>query len=340
MKTRSFAIAAVLAAAAVAQSTSAISGKVISADDGLPLSDAPIQAKNTSTGAVSQVRSEPDGTYILRGLPAGTYQVSASYPGLLPFNRSDVAVRAAESVRLDIRIEYPYLAPLGESKEDDAARRRLGHPDGRMPRLPGGKPDLSGLWLNLDLVDPGNPEPLPWAAARRKQELENHSLDWPELHCLPVGPILQGEDGDNTIIQGPKIIAIFYDIGHDLPRLVYMDGRPHPKDPNPSPGGGTWMGHSVGHWEGDTLVIDTVGFNGRAWATFSGLPTTERLHLIERFRRIDLGHLEKEITIDDPGAYAKPWTIKKAAVLAPAGYEMQEYVCNENNRDVEHSVGR
>ena len=100
------------------------------------------------------------------------------------------------------------------------------------------------------------------------------------------------------------------------------------------------MGHSVGHWEGDTLVIDTVGFNGRAWATFSGLPTTERLHVIERFRRIDLGHLEKEITIDDPGAYAKPWTIKKAAVLAPAGYEMQEYVCNENNRDVEHSVGK
>lgn len=221
MKTRSLAIATVLAASVVAQSTSAISGKVISADDGLPLSDAPIQAKNTSTGAISQVRSKQDGTYILRGLPAGTYQVSASYPGLLPFNRPDVALRAAESVRLDIRIEYPYLAPLGESREDDAARRRLVHPDGPMPRLPGGKPDLSGLWLNLDQIDAGNPEPLPWAAARRKQQLENHSLDWPELHCLPLGPILQGEDGDNTIIQGPKTIAIFYDIGHDLPRLVY-----------------------------------------------------------------------------------------------------------------------
>jgi hypothetical protein len=335
MKTRFFAIAAVLAAAVAAQSTAAISGRVILADDGLALPDAPIQAKNTSTGAIVSARSEQDGTYVLRGLPAGSYEVSALYPGLVPFKRPDVTVRDAESVQLNIRIEYPYLAPLGESREDDVARHKLAPPKGPARRLANGTPDLSGLWLNLDLIDPGNPEPLPWAAARRKQQIENHMLDWPELRCLPIGPILQGEDGDNTIIQGPKTIAIFYDIGHDLPRLVYMDGRRHPKDPNPS-----WMGHSVGKWEGDTLVIDTVGFNGRAWATFTGLPTTERLHVIERFRRIDLGHLEKEVTIDDPGAYAKPWTTKKAAVLAPAGYEMQEYVCNENNRDVEHSVGK
>jgi len=325
----------ILAAAVVAQSTSAISGRVIFVDDRLPLSEAPIQAKNSSTGAIVSTRSEHDGTYVLRGLPAGSYEVSASYPGLVSFKKPDVSVRDAESVRLEIRLEYPYLGPLGESREDDIARHKLVPPKGPMPRLAGGKPDFSGLWLNLDPIDPGNPDPLPWAAARRKQEIENHMLDWPELRCLPIGPILQGEDGDNTIVQGPKTIAIFYDIGHDLPRLVYMDGRRHPQDPNPS-----WMGHSVGKWEGDTLVIDTVGFNGRAWATFTGLPTTERLHVIERFRRMDLGHLEKEITIDDPGAYTKPWTIRKAAVLAPAGYEMQEYVCNENNRDVEHSVGK
>ena len=339
MKTRSLALLAILAAAAVAQSTSQsssmISGTVLSGDDGLPLPDAPIQAKNKSTGAISKARSEADGTYYLRGLTAGSYEVSASYPGLLPFNKPNVTVGAAESIELEIRIEYPYLAPLGESKEDDETRHKLAAPQGPMPRLADGKPDLSGLWLNLELVDVGEPEPLAWAVARRKQQIENHMIDWPELRCLPIGPILQGEDGDNTIVQGPKTIAIFYDIGHDLPRLVYMDGRPHPKDPNPS-----WMGHSVGKWEDDALVIDTVGFNGRAWATFSGLPTTERLHLIERFRRIDLGHLEKEVTIDDPGAYAKPWTIRKEAVLAPPGYEMQEYVCNENNRDIEHSVGK
>ena len=335
MKIRFFTVVAMLAARVIAQSTSGISGRGVSVDDGLALSDAPIQVKNAATGAILSTRSQQDGTYVLRGLPAGSYEISASYPGLVPFKRLDVTVRDAESLRLDIRMEYPYLAPLGESREDDAARSKLAPPKGPTRRLADGRPDLSGLWLNLDLIDPGHPEPLPWAAARRKQQIENHMLDWPELRCLPIGPILQGEDGDNTIIQGPKTIAIFYDIGHDLPRLVYTDGRRHPKDPNPS-----WMGHSVGKWEGDTLVIDTVGFNGRAWATFTGLPTTEQLHVIERFRRIDLGHLEKEITIDDPGAFARPWTIKKAAVLAPAGYEMQEYVCNENNRDVEHSVGK
>jgi hypothetical protein len=319
----------------MAQNTSAISGKISFVDDGLPLPDAPIQVKNMATGATVSTRSGEDGTYSLRGLLAGTYEVAVSYPGLVPFTKPDVAVGDTESVQFNVRIEYPYFAPPGESREDDAARHKLVPPKGRTPRLSNGKPDLSGLWLNLEPVDPGTPEPLPWAAARRKQQIENHMIDWPELRCLPIGPILQGEDGDNTIIQGPKTIAIFYDIGHDLPRLVYMDGRPHPKDPNPS-----WMGHSTGKWEGDTLVVDTVGFNGRAWATFSGLPTTERLHVIERFRRIDLGHLEKEITIDDPGAYAKPWTMKKAAILAPAGFEMQEYVCNENNRDVEHSVGK
>jgi hypothetical protein len=185
----------------------------------------------------------------------------------------------------------------------------------------------------MDVVDQGSPELLPSAAALRKKRLEDNQADWPELHCLPVGPIIQGQDGDNTFVQGPKMIAVFYDIGHDLPRLVYTDGRGHPKDPNPS-----WMGHSIGKWEGDTLVIDTVGFNGRTWASYSGLPTTERLHVIERIRRIDMGHLEKEITVDDPGAYVKPWTIKRTAILAPPSYEMQEYVCNENNRDVEHSV--
>ncbi len=335
MKIRSFAIVAFLATALVAQSTSEISGTVISAYDGLPLPDAPIEVKNMSTGAISPARTEHDGVYTVHGLAAGSYEVSASYPGLVSFNKRDVKVGAAESVFLDIQIESPNLAPVGETREDDAVRHKLVPPKGPMPRLADGTPDLSGLWLNLEQIDVGDPEPLPWAVARRKQQIENHMLDWPELRCLPIGPILQGEDGDNTIVQGPKTIAIFYDIGHDLPRLVYMDGRPHPKDLNPS-----WMGHSVGKWEGDTLVIDTVGFNGRAWASFSGLPTTERLHVIERFQRIDMGHLEKEVTIDDPGAYAKPWTIKKAAILAPAGYEMQEYVCNENNRDVEHSVGK
>src|SRR5947207_2373985 len=114
MKTRSFALVIVLTAAAMAQSTSTISGRVILADDGFPLSDAPIQAKNMSTGVTISVRSAQDGKYVLGGLAAGSYEVSASYPGLVPFHRPDVAVGNAESVRIDIRIEPPDGQSLGE----------------------------------------------------------------------------------------------------------------------------------------------------------------------------------------------------------------------------------
>jgi hypothetical protein len=117
-------------------------------------------------------------------------------------------------------------------------------------------------------------------------------------------------------------------------RQVFLDGRSHPAAFGP-----TWMGHSVGRWEGDTLVIDTVGFNDRGWIDFQGHPHTEMLHVVQRIRRPDLGHLEIAITVEDPGAYRKPWTTNKTATLAP-DEEILEYICNENNRDVAHMVGK
>ena len=102
----------------------------------------------------------------------------------------------------------------------------------------------------------------------------------------------------------------------------------------------TWMGHSIGHWEGDTLVVDSVGFNGRAWIDLEGHPFTEKTHITERWRRPDLGHLEVEFTIDDPSSYVKPWTIKRISDLAPKGEEVAEYICTENNKDVPHLVGK
>ncbi len=98
------------------------------------------------------------------------------------------------------------------------------------------------------------------------------------------------------------------------------------------------MGHSIGHWEGDTLVVDTTGFNDRSWLDPQGHPHTEQMHVIERMRRPDLGHLEIEFTIDDPGTYAKPWIIKRVADLDPDD-DVGEYVC-ENNHDPEHMVGK
>jgi hypothetical protein len=118
-------------------------------------------------------------------------------------------------------------------------------------------------------------------------------------------------------------------------RQIFMDGRGHPKDVNP-----TWTGHAIGRWEGDTLVVDKVGFNDKTWLDNDGHPHTEMLHIIERYRRPDKGHLEMETTVEDPGTLAKPWTQKRIADLAPGDEEVLEFICNENNRDPDHMVGK
>ena len=116
----------------------------------------------------------------------------------------------------------------------------------------------------------------------------------------------------------------------NLWRQVFMDGRRLADDVQP-----TWLGYSTGRFEGDTLVVDSRGFNGKAWLDQVGKPSTEQLHVVERYRRTDFGHLEIEITIDDPGAYTQPWTVLERATLLPET-ELLEFVCNENNRDLLH----
>ena len=162
--------------------------------------------------------------------------------------------------------------------------------------MPDGKPDLSGVWLPAIQTDGGfaKPEPLPWAAAVLKQREEDHGKDIPSGHCLPLGVIMSTFVFPYQLIQAPKALVMLYE--GEFPRQVYMDGRRHPKDPNP-----TWLGHSIGRWEGDTLVVDTVGFNGKVWVGMPGLPSSEMLHITERYTRPDMGHLEVEITVDDPG---------------------------------------
>jgi hypothetical protein len=143
---------------------------------------------------------------------------------------------------------------------------------------------------------------------------------------------------DYRIVQTPSLIVII-DGGVSPPRQIYLDGRGHPKDFNPS-----WMGHSIGHWEADTLVVDTVGFNDLGWIQPggstsrwpAGFPTTEKLRITERFRRLDLGRLEVETTYEDPSEFKKPFTTREVRSLAPKGEEVSEYVCAENERDVQH----
>jgi hypothetical protein len=120
-------------------------------------------------------------------------------------------------------------------------------------------------------------------------------------------------------------------------RQIFLD--PKVKHPDMNEWVPAWMGHSTGIWEGDTLVVDTVGFNDRGWIDGAGRPQTEQLHVIERFHRIDYGTMDLQVIIDDPGAYEKPWGFRRELKLAAEGTELHEYVCNENEKS-EHYVGK
>ena len=320
-------------AAAPAQNPGAITGTVFDLD-GDPVARIPVQAIDAAGKAVLQAVSSDRGNYTL-ALPAGTYELSVTAPGFNNFSRKNVDLNAGQTVRLDIHLLDYQLNTLGDGREfriDLVSPHQA--PAGPAPRTREGKPDFTGVWYAQRPVDPGKAEPLPWAAKLLQERAANNSKDAPGARCLTRGITNAGALFPYELIQTPtRLVMLFED---DIPshREVYLDGRPHPKDPNPD-----WMGHSIGRWEGDTLVIDTVGFNDRTWLDAAGHPHTDKMHVIERLRRPDLGHLEIEFTIDDPGAYAKPWVIRRAADLDP-GDEIGEYVCTEGERDVVHMVGK
>ena len=322
------------AAAALAQSGGTITGTVAAAQGGGALPKAPVHLKNAVTGTSYAVQSGADGSYTLAGLPPGNYELSAESPLFIPFLRRDISVQAGQTLRIDIPLEDVQLGTLGDGGADFVKMiAPQPAPTGPPPRTREGKPDLSGVWLPAVYSDPGTPEPLPWAEAIAKERQANFGKDIPSSHCLPLGVALTGFIFPMKFVQAGQLLVILDEANPT--RQVFLDGRGHPRDPNPS-----FMGHSVGHWEGDTLVVDTVGFNDRTWINVEGLPHTEMLHVTERFRRPDMGHLETEITIDDPGAFKKSWTMKKVTSLAPKDFELLEFVCEENDRDREHLVGK
>lgn len=176
----------------------------------------------------------------------------------------------------------------------------------------------------------------PWARAVYNYRQSTTTKDDPHVRCKPSGgPRMFHTPYGMEFLDLPeqqRIIIVGVGGPHTW-RTIYMDGRAHPKDLDP-----TFAGHSVGHWEGDSLVIDTVGFNEKFWLTREGIPYTEKLHLIERFTRTDYNTMKYEATIDDPGAYTATWTGGWLLQWQPTE-ELYEYVCQDNNRDVRHMYG-
>lgn len=321
--------------AASAQTNGTINGTVGASQGGGALPKAAVRAKNTATGVSYSAESAANGSYTLAGLPPGNYEMSVEVPPLfIPFQRKNIQIQAGQTVRIDARLDDVQLNTLGDGGADFVKMiAPQPAPTAPAPRTREGKPDLSGVWLPSLPTATVQPEPLPWAQKITRERQENFAKDIPSSHCLPLGVTFTGLIFPMKMVQTPTLLVIMDEANPT--RQVFLDGRGHPKNLNPS-----FMGHSVGHWEGATLVVDTVGLNDQTWIDIGGLPHTEMLHVMERYRRTDLGHLETEITIDDPGAYKNTWKMKKATSLAPKDFDLLEFVCAENDRDREHLVGK
>ncbi len=321
-------------APAFTQGAGAITGTLVDLE-GHGVANAAIQGVNVATKVVYKATSSENGNYTLSLLPAGAYDLLVTAPGFNPYTQPNVTAVAGQTVRLDLHIIDYQLGTLGDGREfriDLTSPHPA--PSGPAPRTADGKPDFTGVWYAQRTVDPGKPEMLPWAEKVFEERVANNAKDAPGAHCLTRGITAAGALFPYELVQTPaRLVMIFED---DIPshRTVYLDGRSHPKNPNPD-----WMGHSIGHWEGDTLVVDTIGFNDKSWLDAQGHPHTEKLHVTERIRRPDLGHLDIEFTLEDPGTYTKPWIIKRVADLDPND-EIGEYVCTEGERDAVHMVGK
>jgi hypothetical protein len=220
------------------------------------------------------------------------------------------------------------------------------------PRAANGKPDLSGLWI-MQTTRAGNPDfpgcdavsnefiniaaslqgglPYqPWAADLVKTRRTEQRVNDPLSHCFPIGPIrLHTWNGPRKLVQTPGLLLLINEWNASY-RQIFADGRPLPIDPNPS-----WNGYSVGQWDGDTFVVQTSGFRDGMWIDATGNPMTEAAKITERFRRIDFGHLDIEITMDDPKAYTKPWTVTLHQVIK-LDTDLLDFVCGENEKDSSH----
>jgi len=285
-------------------------------------------------------------------------------------------MRPPEGIRLKRLVATAGLLTLLAALSPPLAAQWPGYPTRRVPRTADGKPDLtaptprtadgkpdlSGIWEPTWMIQfrrqtpqssptPGGPPvatfadvgagfkeglPLqPWAAELLKTRKEQHSKDNPDAHCLPMGLMqFHLHPQPRKIIQTPDLMVMLYE-GNAGIRQIYTDGRSLPtNDPQP-----WWYGYSVGRWDGDTFVVETSGFRDGGWLDINGSPLTDAGKMIERYRRLNFGVMEIDVTIDDPKAYTKPFTVRVDHRII-VDTEMIEFICNENNRDPEHMIGK
>ena len=227
--------------------------------------------------------------------------------------------------------KWPHVPRTADGKVDMSAPT---------PRTSDNKIDFSGVW-GLDagpslffIAGELKPEEMKPEVGRLLQERdENIQAEDQSIDCLPEGPRFSHFVAfPKKIVQTPELLLV---LAEDLTyRQIFLDGRPLPRDPNPS-----FMGYSVGRWDGDTLVIDTVGYKERTWLDFAGSPHSEKLRVTERWRRTSFGQMEIEETFSDPEYYSRPMHVNVAGTLVP-DTDLLEYVCAENEKDKSKLIGR
>lgn len=223
-------------------------------------------------------------------------------------------------------------------------------PDGKVdmnaptPRTSYGKPDLSGFWMPedptkylLNLAADYKIEDIPLKPAARElynERIDNNGKDHPGAYCLPSGIPEKDNIPDGLKLVQTEDLTLLLHESRTIYRQIFTDGRPLPKDAQP-----TWMGYSIGRWDNDTFIVETILQNGRTWLDMKGLPGTEHMRVTERFTRPRVGHMDIEVTIDDPETYTRPWKVNMAWRLLP-DTDLIESICEENNRDPKHMVGK
>lgn len=297
-----------------------------------------VQAEPQPSGPAINGRRGADGITYTINVPPGTYELSVNVPTMKPFRRGGLVVASGQTLQVDARLEDTVsLRTLGEDPTAIVATyfNRPEPPKGPTPRLTNGKPDLTGVWLGGP-PDLGGIALQPWAAALAKERTENNRKDWPPSYCQPASAVPFFTGGFFKLVHHPSTLVFIVENATQFTQMQLNDGPPRP---HPAGAGPFWLGHQAGSWDGDTLVIDAIGFRDRGWLNFEGQPHSDELHVIERLRRPDLGNLEIEITLDDPRAFQKKWTGTIYASLSP-DIELQEFICAENNRDAVHMVGK
>jgi hypothetical protein len=266
------------------------------------------------------VPRNPDGTPNLNGPTPRTADGHPDFSGLWEIYLTSIAPAPA-----------PGQAGPSRSQQSEGDAEQLGLTSGAPPRDPDAPPRATFFDIGANI--PGGLPFRPWARELRAQRVADNQKDNPDAHCLPMGYMqLHGHPQPRKIVQTPDVIVIMYE-GNSGLRQIFLDGRPLPEvneDLQP-----WWYGYSVGHWEDDTLVVESVGFRDDGWLDVFGSPLTEEGRLTERFRRTDYGHIEIDVTVDDPKAYTEPFTVRVSHQVM-LDTDLIEFICNENEKSVEH----